>query len=150
MVDSIYSPAKKGPEPNPTPEPTKPAVAPVVSGWWAVVIVIAIAIGLALAMLGCATPASAQTNSAAVRTADAAQPEASAMFFADYTSCVRDLVDLGDKIKDAKKACADVRDRAARQSEKMANEAADATKNNWPQPVVVADGCGYGCGGGGG
>src|SRR3989338_5553823 len=128
MVDSIYSPAKKGPEPNPTPEPTKPAVAPVVSGWWAVVIVIAIAIGLALAMLGCATPASAQTNSAAGRIAGAAQPEASARVFAV----------LGEKIKDEKRGCADARARAARQSEKMANEAADATKNNWPQPVVVA------------
>ncbi|OGI66283.1 hypothetical protein A3A95_01895 [Candidatus Nomurabacteria bacterium RIFCSPLOWO2_01_FULL_39_18] len=48
------------------------------------------------------------------------------------------------------KTCRELAEREAKRSEKVANETADATKNNWPKPPAIYGGWGYGGGWGSG
>ena len=105
---------------------------------WLVIAAIA-AVIIAAAMFGCPAEASAQTlNAPAVRIADAAQPTILLMEAA--MKCAE------SKDKDTRKFCLRLVELEVNRGAKVANEAADATKNNWPKPVVVSP-YGYGYGG---
>src|SRR3989344_6492857 len=96
--------------------------------------IVAAIVGL---LLGCATSASAQTPSApGVELAKVATP--SPVMVDDAAVCLTAAAKVFEKAKDAAKYCLDARRLEADRSKKVANEAADATKNNWPKPPVVS------------
>lgn len=114
---------------------------------WRTIAIAAIVSAIISFFLGCATPASAQTPSApAVRIADAAQP---AGVLVDPIVCLERAAVVFKDAKKASKYCSKIYHSGGKVMEKVANEAADATKHNWP-PVVLSPyggSCG-GCSGG--
>lgn len=92
------------------------------------IILVAI-LALIAALLFWPKKAGAQDNLAAVRIADAAQPTVLLMEAAMKCAESRD--------KDTRKFCLELVKLEMKRGNKVANEAADATKNNWPRPIVV-------------
>lgn len=76
---------------------------------------------------------------AATRIADAAQPTTT--LFADVATCLSAATAVLPS-KDAAKFCLEARKLEVKRGTKVANEAADATKNNWPKPSPVYAGYG--------
>ena len=79
-------------------------------------------------------------NNAAVRIADAIQPD---KVLADPIQCMEKMVPLYANVKDgvekAAKYCTNAYTNGGKIMKGVGNEAADASKNNWPKTVILDD-----------
>lgn len=85
-----------------------------------------------------------QNQDAATKIAGSVEP--SEILIKEGTDCLTEAAKVLEA-KEAAKYCLELRKLEVKRATKLANEAADATKNNWPRPTVINNGWGYGGGG---